>query len=117
MEWIHLNSEEKLEEVIIASKQKPVLLFKHSTSCSISNTALNRLERNWKGAEVGETKAYYLDLLSFRNLSKQVAEKFNVVHESPQVLIIENGKSVYNRSHFDIDYSSIKGQLEKVRQG
>lgn len=114
MNWIHLDSEEKLAEATTASQTKPVVLFKHSTTCSISNTALNRLERNWNSEDVAETQAYYLDLLSYRQLSRQIAEKFQVEHQSPQVLIIQNEKSVYDTSHFDINYPTIKTEIEKL---
>ena len=114
MNWIELNSEEKLAEAKAASKNNPVVLFKHSTTCPISTTALNRLERNWKEEEVAGTKAYYLDLLSHRNISREIAHLFDVEHQSPQVLIIQNEKSVYDRSHFDIDYPSIKKEIEKL---
>lgn len=114
MNWIELNSEEKLAEATAASKDKAVMLFKHSTTCSISKTALNRLERNWKEEEVAGTKAYCLDLLAHRNISREIAVQFNVEHQSPQVLLIQNEKSVYNCSHFDIDYSSIKKQIDTL---
>ena len=117
MNWIQLDSEEKLEEATTASRTKPVVLFKHSTTCSISNTALNRLERNWKSEEVAGTQTYYLDLLSYRQLSRQIAEKFQVEHQSPQVLIIQNGKSVFDTSHFDINYPTIKTEIEKLLKG
>jgi bacillithiol system protein YtxJ len=117
MNWIEINSQEKLAEAKAASNSKPVMLFKHSTTCSISNTALNRLERNWKEEEAGGTKAYYLDLLRHRNISQAIAHLFNVEHQSPQVLIIQNEKSVYDRSHFEIDYPSIKKEIEKLSRG
>jgi bacillithiol system protein YtxJ len=113
--WIELNSEEKLAEAKAASKSKPVVLFKHSTTCSISKTALNRLERNWKDEDLAGTKAYYLDLLSHRNISREIADQFNVEHQSPQVLIIQNEKSVYDTSHFDIDYTVIKKEIAKLK--
>ena len=117
MNWIHLDSEEKLAEATNASRAKPIVLFKHSTTCSISNTALNRLERNWNSEDIADTQAYYLDLLSYRQLSRQIAEKFQVEHQSPQVLIIQNEKSVYDTSHFDINYVTIKQEIEKLLKG
>jgi len=114
MNWIELISEEGLAEINSASKTKPVLLFKHSTSCSISNTVLNRLERNWKAEEVKGLQPYYLDLLSYRNLSNEIAIRYQIDHESPQVLIIQNEKAVYDSSHFDIDYATLKKQIEKL---
>ena len=113
MNWIELNSPDQLSEIKELSKSKPVLVFKHSTTCSISNTTLNRLERNWKEEEL-KVSTFYLDLLNHRSLSKQIAEEFQVEHQSPQVLIIKDGQSVYDNSHFGIEYPSIKNQLEKL---
>lgn len=110
MNWINLTSTNQLDELMQDSNTSPVLIFKHSTSCSISRATLDRLERNW-GIE-GGPKTYFLDILSHRNISNEIAEKFNVQHESPQVLIIEQGKSVYDNSHFDINYKDIKAQLQ-----
>ncbi len=115
MNWIELISPEQISEIKEISKSKPVLLFKHSTTCSISNTTLNRLERNWKEEELG-VSAFYLDLLNYRSISKQIAEEFQVEHQSPQVLIIKDGQSVYNNSHFGIDYLSIKDQLHQLEK-
>lgn len=111
MNWIPLTTSDQLVEIKEQSNQQPVLLFKHSTTCSISKTSLNRLERNWQEGELKGTKAYYLDLLTYRSISNEIAQLFGVEHQSPQVLIIQKGKSVFDRSHFDIDYTTIKNQL------
>lgn len=116
MNWIDLNSTEKLAEATAESTTRPVLLFKHSTTCSISNTVLNRLERNWNKEELVGTTVYLLDLLSHRNISHEISRQFNVQHESPQVLLIQNEKSVYVCSHFDINYSSIQKEIEKLKK-
>jgi bacillithiol system protein YtxJ len=108
MNWNTLKEISQLEEIKNESTKQPVLIFKHSTSCSISRTTLDRLQRNWKEEEMQQLKIYYLDLLNHRDVSNQIAEVFQVQHESPQVLIIRNGVSVYTNSHFGIDYASIK---------
>ena len=114
MKWNILNNLDQLELIINESKINPVLIFKHSTRCSISSTTINRLERNWNSEELKFVKPYYLDLISFRDISNAIVEIFEVDHESPQVLIIENGKSIFNRSHLDIDYNSIKKTFLEV---
>lgn len=111
MEWNSLNNPDQLEDLLRESAEKKILIFKHSTSCSISRTTLDRLERNWK-EEFPNTKSYFLDLLSYRALSNAIAERFGVVHESPQVLVICEGKSIYDRSHFDIEFSQLKNVLK-----
>jgi bacillithiol system protein YtxJ len=110
MNWNKLTSEEQIDQVILESAAKPVLLFKHSTSCSISSMALDRLLRNWKPEDADKITPYYLDLLAYRNLSNLVAERFGIPHESPQVLLIQNGKVTYHESHYGISYAEIMNQ-------
>lgn len=107
LKWNNLESVEQLAEVQQKSKEQPVLIFKHSTRCSISRTALDRLERNWEDAGT-DLQPYFLDLIAHRDVSNSIANTYNVQHESPQVLIIKDGKSVYDKSHLEIDFKSIK---------
>ncbi len=111
MNWLTLNTENQVAEIIQNSHNQPVMIMKHSTTCSISATALARLERAWKLEAAGDLQPYYLDLLNYRAISNQIAATFGVQHESPQVLIIKNGKSVYNASHFDIRFDEIIKEL------
>jgi bacillithiol system protein YtxJ len=111
MNWIKLESESQLADIQQKSHDQPVLIFKHSTRCSVSRTALDRLERNWNSDELIEIQPYFLDLIANRNISTLIAEGFNVEHQSPQVLLIRNGKSIYDRSHFDIDFQSIRQEI------
>ena len=99
MNWIRLDSEEQLNEIKARSANIPQVIFKHSTSCSISSMALNRLER----AAVPETIDFYLlDLIRYRSISNKVAQEFDVHHESPQILLIRNGECIYDESHMGI---------------
>lgn len=107
MKWAKLESLDQIGEIKEKSKENAVLIFKHSTSCSISRASLDRLERNWKQEEMSVVKPFFLDLLSHREVSNQIAREFSVEHQSPQILLIENGVSVYNRSHFDINYHDL----------
>ncbi len=109
MNWIPLRSIEDLEQVILLSEQKPQVIFKHSTRCSISSVAKNRLE---KANAPDDVPFHYLDLLSYRPLSNSIAAEFAVEHESPQILLIKNGKCIYNESHMGIDMEEIKDQLQ-----
>jgi bacillithiol system protein YtxJ len=111
MTWNKLETLEALAQLKEESFAHPVLILKHSTTCSISAAALGRLERNWAQEVVGNLKPYYLDLLRYRPISNQIAADFDVPHESPQVLIIQNGQSVYDASHFDIKFDTLKEQL------
>ncbi len=107
MNWIPLTDALQLEEIRTKSPNRPQVIFKHSTSCSISKMVLNRLERNEAPAAFD---FYYLDLLKYRPLSNQVAETFRVSHESPQLLLIRDGKCVYNESHTGISMDELIGE-------
>jgi len=107
MNWIPLTSEQQLSEVNKRSQSQPVLIFKHSTRCSISAAALNRLERKWDDSKTGSSPVYFLDLIAYRNISNAVSMHYDVEHESPQVLIIVNGKCVYDNSHLGISFNDI----------
>lgn len=108
MEWNKLNEIEQLEEINKASFEAPVMIFKHSTRCSISSSALNRVERNWNNEQDDiKVKPYYLDLIAYRNISNEIAKKWNIEHQSPQVLIIKNGTCIYTETHMGINYEEI----------
>ncbi len=104
MEWIHLTDEGQLNSIIEKSGEKAQVIFKHSNRCSISSVALNRLQ---KAAKPGGIDFHFLDLISYRALSNKIAEIFKVRHESPQVLVIKEGKCVFHESHLSIDMHEI----------
>lgn len=104
MTWIPLQSEEQLDNIIADSANKPQLIFKHSTRCSISSMAKNRLDKRDLPDGVD---FYYLDLLKYRNVSNKIADTFDVHHASPQVLLIKDGKCVYDESHSGITMEEI----------
>jgi bacillithiol system protein YtxJ len=111
MNWHPLTSAEQLDTVIEESKSTPVVIFKHSTACSISSTAKSRLERQWAGAGVDHIKPYYLDLLRYRPVSNEIAEVFQVQHQSPQLLLIQDGMCTHDASHLSISIDSVKKSL------
>lgn len=111
MNWNKLSDINQLDEIVKASADKPVLIFKHSTRCSISSSALDRVERSWKNEEVHGLQPYYLDLIKFRTISGAIEDKFGIEHQSPQALIIKNGDCVYHASHYDIRYAELLKHL------
>jgi len=106
MNWNNISSLEELEAAIENSNNGTILLFKHSTRCSTSDMVLNRLERNWD-EKANHITPYYIDLIAHRDVSNKIEEIFNIIHESPQALIIKNKKCIYNASHTLISYQSI----------
>lgn len=112
MNWNQITSEEQVEQIKLLSNEKPVLIFKHSRTCSISATSLSRLERNWNEDKAGDLQAFYLDLQAFRPISQRIAVEFDVAHESPQAIVVKNGKAIYHDSHFGIAFQDIMEAIE-----
>ena len=111
--WTDLTDVHQLEEIDQVSNTRPVVIFKHSTTCGISAGAKFRLEAEWEDV-AHDHDFYYLDLLTFRPISNAVAEKYQVRHESPQILIIRNGMAIYHTSHHRITKSSVQSALESA---
>ena len=108
MNWIDLKDEGDLNELIEKSQKKPQVIFKHSSRCGISAMAKSRLERS---IAPSNADFYFLDLITYRNLSNKVSSAFNVYHESPQILIIKNGECIYDESHSSITMTEIEEQI------
>ncbi len=107
MQWIDLTSVQQLEDIVKEnfSSQKPLAIFKHSTRCSISDMAKNRLERKWSSEQPMDV--FYLDLIKYREVSNAIALKLDVEHESPQILVLKEGKIVLSQSHQSISPEEI----------
>ncbi len=112
MNWVEIKSKEDLDQISDKSFQDNlgIAIFKHSTRCSISLVAKTRISASWDFKD--ELPIYYLDLLSYRDLSNLIAEKFNVFHESPQLIVIKDGKVIYNASHLSISVKNLHQALE-----
>jgi bacillithiol system protein YtxJ len=108
MNWITLNETAQLEEIQRKSNLRPQVIFKHSTRCGTSSLVKRRLERDEPDAGID---FYFLDLIHFRAVSNKIAEIFGIGHESPQLLLIKNGKCVYDESHLGIDMSELLNRV------
>lgn len=102
--WVKLTSSEQLHELLNSSETKPVLLFKHSTRCSISSMALNRFENTM---DPEKATCVYLDLLEYRPLSNEIEVITKVQHQSPQAILISNHEVIYSETHNGISASDI----------
>ncbi|NER13342.1 bacillithiol system redox-active protein YtxJ [Leptobacterium flavescens] len=102
IDWAALNDVAQIDEIVQESKKQTVAIFKHSTRCGISRMVLSGFERDYdyNGEEI---KMYFLDILNFRNISNEIANRFNVWHESPQLLVFRDGKIIYHTSHGNIE--------------
>jgi len=113
MPWKNLVTQEEISSLSSNSFAKPQCIFKHSTRCSISSTVKSRLEQGLSELEV-HMDMYYLDLIQYRQVSNQVAEIFQVQHESPQVLLIYKGACIFEESHLGIQVSELIQQAKQT---
>ncbi|RZK83067.1 MAG: bacillithiol system redox-active protein YtxJ [Pedobacter sp.] len=104
MQWKYITDLSQVNDI----KQQPgySLIFKHSTRCSVSMMAKRRFEMDWD-AIPEDTSLYFLDLISHRDVSAQIAETFRVHHESPQILVIKDGDCILDASHSDISAEEV----------
>ena len=107
--WNELTRIESLDEIVEISKNQAVVIFKHSTRCSISKMVLDQFEENFELK--GAVKLYFLNLLLYREISNKIASIFNVHHQSPQMILIKKGIAVYNASHEEIKAEKLMNLL------
>ncbi|SFB85494.1 bacillithiol system protein YtxJ [Algibacter lectus] len=96
--WIPLNAMQQLDLIKEKSSTKTQMIFKHSTRCGISRMVMSQFVDAYDFTEK-DADLYFLDLLNFREISNEVGYKFQVMHQSPQLLVIKNGVAVAHESH------------------
>lgn len=105
--WNELENLEQLKDLEVDSYQKPIVIFKHSTRCSISRMAWNQFQNEFNIPDA-KMSLYYLDLLAYREISNTIAERFGIIHQSPQIIVIKEGKAIYDTSHESIDAKKLE---------
>lgn len=110
IDWVPLTQLAQLDDIIAQSSTEPVLIFKHSTRCGISRMVLKQFESAYDLED--KIAPYFLDLLQHRDISNAIADRFGVTHQSPQLLLIKGGKSIYNASHGEINDGNWRRVLE-----
>ncbi|GHA37292.1 thioredoxin family protein [Salinimicrobium marinum] len=107
--WHLITESEQLNEIEKESEKKTIAIFKHSTTCGISKMVLRNFESEFRtGKEEDNLKLYFLDLREYRGVSNEIAERFNVRHESPQLLVLKERKVVHHSSHHSIEAQKVK---------
>jgi len=106
MDWISLEDVTKIEGIITESHTSRIVLFKHSTSCGISRMVLRNFEREIAELSDSNTSYYFIDLIAHRAVSNEIAQRFNVRHESPQLIVLEKGEVKHHSSHSEISATS-----------
>ena len=104
--FIRITDSESFEELLARSNRQPVVLFKHSITCSISGLAYQELKRfNGEVALVEVQKA--------RELSKEIEKRTGIAHQSPQVMVLRNGQVVWNASHWQVKSEDVAEAVRK----
>ncbi|MEC5156546.1 bacillithiol system redox-active protein YtxJ [Chryseobacterium sp. MP_3.2] len=104
--WHSLTSVEDLDAAIAKSNENKVAIFKHSTRCFISKTVLKNFEKEVSASDK-KVDYYFLDLIEYRSISSKIADDFDITHQSPQLIVLENGKAIKDASHQSISVSLI----------
>ena len=110
--WNELSTLSNLEKAVEQSFTHPIVIFKHSTRCPISQMALDRFERKWDASIADGFETYFLDLIAHREISNMIASQMEVQHESPQVLVIRDGKCVYSETHQAIRVEDVLSSIK-----
>jgi bacillithiol system protein YtxJ len=103
--FFKIDNKETLDKLISDSKTKPVVIFKHSNACGISASAYRELQQL-------EDQVNLLEVQSARDVSRELADLTGIRHETPQVIVLKDGKAVWNASHFDVKAGAVLKALE-----
>ncbi|MBO0341207.1 MAG: bacillithiol system redox-active protein YtxJ [Bacteroidota bacterium] len=95
--WIQLESIDQLEAIAENSKNKPQVIYKHSSTCGISRMVLNMFTESYDTDL--DIDLYFLTIQRHRDVSNAIEDTFGVRHESPQLLVVKNGEVVFHTSH------------------
>ena len=106
--FFEIDDRAALESLITDSKQKPVIVFKHSNACSISSRAYREMEKVQADVNI-------LVVQLAREISRELANLTGVRHETPQVIVLRDGKAVWNASHFEVQAVAVAEAFESHR--
>ena len=108
----------ELEKVLDDSHQRPLLLFKHSYSCGVSAEALDELRAHIEDASAAAKPVRYVmvTVQTHRELSNRIAERLGIRHETPQAILVHEGRVVWSASHFRVNATEIQNALARSRQ-
>jgi len=108
--WNKLTSVSQIVTIVEESMQKPIIIFKHSTRCGTSRMVLRQFEKHF-ALDEDRVRLYFLDLIAFREVSNEIAIQFQVLHQSPQLIVLKNGNTVHHSSHYNIDAELLESYL------
>ncbi|KAF0248256.1 MAG: proteinral stress protein [bacterium] len=109
---VEITSLTELENIIAQSDKRKQLIFKHSNACPISSAAFDEMQGYLENNPAKDVDYSLIVVQVARNVSNEVAAKLNVEHESPQAILVHNGKAIWNQSHRKITQSSLTDVLK-----
>lgn len=107
MSFITIDTVEKLNELFETSSKKPIVLFKHSITCPISMDACNQMS-------IVDGDVNIVIVQTSRPISNAIAERTNIPHQSPQMIVLRNGEPIFNASHYEITADKLEGVLKNA---
>jgi bacillithiol system protein YtxJ len=103
----------ELDELLAESRQRPLLLFKHTYSCGVSAEALDELVDHLK-QKTGDARYALVTVQTHREISNAVASRLGIRHETPQALLVRDGQVVWSASHFRVTATAVETALKKI---
>lgn len=113
VQWTDITDVSQLDAIATESQSVPVVIFKYSTRCNLSIFMLKKFEKKFD-FEAGEVRPYFLDLRAFRDISDEMATRYGIAHESPQIILIKQGRAVYYANHEHIKFENLKERVTKM---
>lgn len=102
--FIKISDRESWNNLLVASKERPILVFKHSNSCGISSAAYREMEKL--------ENVNFVEVQTARELSREIEATTGVIHETPQVIVLRDGKAVWNASHSRVKADRVSEALQ-----
>lgn len=110
IDWTDIIDVSQLDSIEEESKSVPVLIFKYSTRCNLSTFMLKKFEKKFD-YEGGSVKPYFLDIRAFRNISDEIAIRYGIAHQSPQIILIKGNRATYYANHEHIKFEDFKERV------
>lgn len=111
--WVVADDMEAVEEIITRSGVKPQYIYKHSTQCLLSSRAYKEVARATEELHP-DVEINYVDVIASRDVSNLIADKLNVRHESPQILLVWHGQAIWSASHRDVRKDEIIDRVKNL---
>ncbi len=107
-------STESLVEALKLSERETVLFFKHSATCGVSVRAFNEFQKYLESPAASLARNYVIVVQESREASDELASLVEVEHESPQAIVVRDGRAVWNDSHLAIKSEKLANAVSGV---